>query len=70
MCTREFKLHYKESDMEISLFAGPLDIFLMKGKFQWEFQHSIPPQHQHEMGPRINFTFRSIVRHSDECVQN
>lgn len=68
MCSREFQLKYKDSKLKkFSIFANPLDIVLMKGKFQWEFEHSIPPQNADETGPRINFTFRSIVSHNKQC---
>ena len=26
-----------------SVYAAPLDILIMDGKFQWEFRHAVPP---------------------------
>lgn len=44
----------------------PLDIVIMEGLFQDEFQHAILEHHQH-CGIRINFTFRQIKNHCKKC---
>ena len=58
---------HSESKIQFSIFAEPLDILIMSGGFQWEFKHSVPKDLNGPKGPRINFTFRTIVSHRPEC---
>ena len=71
LSSREFELMHKTSGVRFSVWAGPFDILIMEGKFQWEFKHSVPQMHS-SVGPRLNFTFRNILTHKNcpLCAQN
>ena len=63
-CTIWFhmKKRRKNSDSLTHVTACPLDILVMEGNFQRDYRHQIIPC-SYESGPRINFTFRTIINH-------
>lgn len=65
--TRSFELRSKDNPFEtatVKLEDG--DLCTMEGLCQKHYRHRVPPEPQ-EKGPRINLTWRWIVKHSLSC---
>lgn len=65
--TRNFELHSKDKPTEITTL--PLDngdLCTMEGLCQKHYRHRVPKQRQ-VPGPRINLTWRWVLRHESAC---
>ncbi|CAJ1328700.1 unnamed protein product [Effrenium voratum] len=68
--TRSFELRRNWSDASedhtVRLELGDGDLCTMEGMLQKHLQHRVPREHQ-VSGPRINLTWRWIVKHAPGC---
>lgn len=58
---RRFNIKHKQTGELISFDLPHNSLFVMKGDFQRTWKHSIPKTKK-KVGPRINLTFRQIVK--------
>ena len=63
---RALVVRRKNSDSSNHITLNPLDIMVMEGTFQRDYTHQIL-QTSHKCGPRLNFTFRTIINHTSTC---
>ncbi|CAE7728542.1 ALKBH3 [Symbiodinium pilosum] len=66
--TRAFEVrsNWSELDGTVRLELGDGDLCTMEGLVQKHFQHRVPREDK-ASGPRINLTWRWIVRHAAHC---
>merc|ERR1712232_1114877 len=67
--TFELKRNWPEKDeggecFEVALGNG--DVMTMEGMTQKHYQHRVPPA-DNVVGPRINLTWRWVLKHDDDC---
>merc|ERR1712107_803186 len=66
---RKFEMRYNwpdEGERSVTLMLGDGDLCTMEGMFQKHFQHRVPRE-SNVNGPRINLTWRWVLKHSPRC---
>lgn len=58
---RLFKLRHQQRKTTLDMLLGHGDLLVMAGSLQQHWQHALPKTKQPKT-PRINLTFRQIVR--------
>ena len=64
--TRNFVLQAKDGSAEYSVDLKHADVLTMEGYCQKYYWHGLP-QAADPCGPRVNLTFRKLVRHKQYC---